>query len=388
MAVPMYKKSAERSKVTDALSVMSSVAKSEHDFFLAKNSYTKNFDNLDIVFTDKNGEKAEGAKFETDLYKYELLDTGIFATRKTGEYSLYQDYETSQLMCTPSEHYICDGLGANFPKAVCERVGMAWANGNSTCYATDEARCKDIYGNSMWNTTYGICGYYGTKGKEINDGMECLGQNFSSCHYSIINAGGKCVGGYEDCRNSIINGGVCEGSGFSSCAGSTVNAGGECIAANGSNSACQYALINEGGKCTALPGSNNPCRDTKINGGVCSGWCYNAEIYNNGRCEGGCERVKVFNGGVCAGTCYIATVTDGGICSGTCTGAIVSDGGICSGECKWAHINDGGICVSSETNICDLSKSNHAGYTGTGCCCGNYCGTAPKCAQARCDALG
>ena len=60
VAVPGYRKAVEKSKVSDALTTMSAVAKSEHNWYLLKDRYTKDFEDLDIDLADKDGEKAEG----------------------------------------------------------------------------------------------------------------------------------------------------------------------------------------------------------------------------------------------------------------------------------------------------------------------------------------
>ena len=163
VALPGYRKAVERSRVSDALTTMDAVAKSEHAWYLANNSYTKDFANLDIALTDKDGNNANGAELENDLYTYELLDKGVIVDRNNGEYSLYKDYESSQILCMPGDHYVCENL-IPFTKEPCEKLNMSWANTNSTCYVNEEERCKGLYGDNMWkeNTTNpnnSFCGF-------------------------------------------------------------------------------------------------------------------------------------------------------------------------------------------------------------------------------------
>ena len=381
ISIPMYKKAVEKSKVADALSTMQAVSKSEHGWYLVRNNYTKDFANLDIDLYDKEGNKANNNTLESINYTYELLDSGILASRTNGEYSIYQDYDTKQIMCTPGTHFICDNLGA-FTKEPCEKVGLAWANTNSTCYANEEARCKGLYDDSVWNGEF--CGYTNTNGQTLNEGMECDGKWHNTCKNSTINAGATCKAyqGDKTCGEATVYGEcIGEGSGYLQCAYSTINARGKC---SGSGyDACSYSHIN-GGECAST--ASHGCTGVNVdNNGVCSGTCMSATVSNGGVCSGGCYKAITNSGGICSGGCQGATVNIGGICTGTCNDAVVNDGGVCSGGCGWSRINNGGICKSSETNYC--GKGVNVAYTGTGCCCGDYCGNAPKCDQARCDAL-
>ncbi len=394
IALPMYKKAVEKSKVTDALSTMSAVSKSEGAWYLLRNNYTQDFADLDIDLTDKDGKKAEDASFESINYTFTLQDTGIKAERKNKEYVLYQDYETKQIMCLPSKHYICDNLG-NFTKISCENAGLTWANTGSTCYASEEARCNGLNpGKDLWNDSEGFCGYTNTREQTLNEGLICEGTQYSGCNGSIINEGGHCIGNFENnsCRRSIINsGGVCTATGsghHGACALSTVNEGGICIAE--SQDGCAGSTINKGGICWAKGGGdyehkNYMCKDVILDGGICIGRgngygsCISAIIKSSGECKGDCYYSTVSDGGICSGGCSSATINDGGICSGECSYATINDGGVCSGGCSSATINDGGVCKSSATNKCGADSQGHVEYYGTGCCEGDYCGSRPKC---------
>ena len=313
VALPGYRKAVERSRVSDALTTMQAIAKSEHGWYLNNNSYTKDFANLDIEI---NGTINEGA-LETDFYTYELLDTGILAERNNGDYSLYKDYESSQVLCMPGNHFVCENL-IPFTKEPCERVGMAWANTNTTCYANEEARCKGLYDDSLWKGTH--CGYNGTSNITLDEGVTCKGW---PCEKNIVN-----------------NGGVCDGP----CQYSTVHNGGKCI--GNTQNACNYSTITAGGLCTGTHWAG--CRYLIVDGG---------------ECDNGCEASTIKNGGVCSGYCQYPNVEYGGICAPKVEGG-----------CSFGWINDGGKCIANMPGSCA------SGYYGTGCCEGQYCGRdAPKC---------
>ena len=329
VALPMYKKAAERSKATEALSTLTAVAKSEHDFFLTKNKYTQDFADLDIDLTDKNGNKAEDDAFKSQYYDYELLDSGIIADRNNGEYTLYKDYEDSQIICTPSSHYICENLG-EFKKESCNKLGMAWASSNSTCYASDQNRCIDLYGDSMWDKVNKLCGYKNVNGATINDGMVCKAvMNNRECAESIVNSGGQCLGNqYMGCNGSTINnGGICRANAFGTCQGLTINSGGICEGKT--SSSCEESTINSGGICEGK--ADKSCYQTQIqSGGVCKGLkersCAEIIVYPGGECwaltEKSCGNFDRDNNG---GSVYSSQYKGSGATSGCCRGQYCPD---------------------------------------------------------------
>ncbi len=372
IALPGYRKAVEKSRVSDALTTMQAVAKSEHTWYLTNNSYTNDFANLDI---DLNGTMNNGT-LATEFYTYELLDTGIIADRNNGEYSIYKDYENQQILCSPGTHYICEDLGA-FTKVPCEKVGMTWANTNSTCYVDEEDRCKGLYGDGMWRGTF--CGYTNTGGQELNEGMQCRSGGQNTCIGSKINDGGQCYGSnYRGCEGSTVTaGGVCISGAAEGCIYSVIENGGRCEGSGAS--ACREVIIKPGGDCTSK--STDGCVFAKVQGGTCSGGCGGAVVTDHGVCSGNCGGARLTEGSLCKGGCREATVSDGSICSGWCYVANINDGGICTGTCNLTNVNDGGICISNANNYCWQSY-----YTGTGCCCGTNCGSKPKCSAERCAA--
>ncbi len=267
IALPGYRKAVEKSKASEALSNLSALSKSEHSFYLAKNKYTQDFSDLDIQLQGTMDDEDEVLK--TEYFDYKLLSTGILASRNNKEYSIYRDYETNQIMCTPGTHYICDDLGA-FTKTACENANMAWANTNSTCYATNEARCNGLYPNdNLWhedseNHENDYCGYKGvrTLKKTFSEGMECISvYSYTHCESPTIEYGAKCISyGYEGCARATINsGGICEGHGYNGCIISNVNAGGECHAK--ASGACRESTYIGTGCCrgTYCPSDSPKC---------------------------------------------------------------------------------------------------------------------------------
>ena len=248
IALPMYRKAVEKSRVTDALTTMQAVAKSEHGWYLEHSNYTKDFANLDIALTGE----MEDEQLRTSFYNYELLDTGIIADRNNGEYTLYKDYETNQILCTPGTHYICEDLGA-FTKVPCENAGMAWANSNSTCYVDDEARCKGLYPDQdLWK-----------EDTEHPENSFCGLTYFTYGSTRIINEGMECRGGLQGCQGAKINyGGVCIGKQPGACDYPTINNGGICEGYGNGNGNCSKAIINYGGICKGK--GSVVCRESTV----------------------------------------------------------------------------------------------------------------------------
>ncbi len=253
IALPGYRKAVEKSRVSDAITTMQAVAKSEHGWYINNNSYTKDFADLDIVIS---GTMNNGA-LATAFYTYELLDTGIIADRNNGEYSIYKDYENQEILCNPGTHYICQDLGA-FTKVSCEKVGMAWANSNSTCYMDEEDRCKSINGDSAWNTSRNLCGYYNQSDsnyKTIGEGMSCQlqGDPPGACSRLTIKDGGKCV------NNSFRSGG---------CNYANVNNG--IIVCSNAQGYCGYqATFTNGSICVADSAAGGCGKSSYINHSIC-----------------------------------------------------------------------------------------------------------------------
>ena len=164
IAVPGYRKAVEKSKVADALTTMSAVAKSEHGFYLAKNKYTKDFADLDIALIDKDGNRAEDESFETVNYTFTLQNKSVKATRANGEYALYKLYEDNDIYCLPQDHYICQQYAWGMNRNACEDgLGGAWSNIKTTCYNTPQERCAANNENGAYwrGDSDGYCGVLG-----------------------------------------------------------------------------------------------------------------------------------------------------------------------------------------------------------------------------------
>ncbi len=311
MAVPMYKRSVEKSRVTEALSNIQAITKSEHDFYLTKSRYSKNFSDLDIRLLDKDGNEVNNDTLEGTYYTYELLDTGIAADRNNSEYTLYKDYESNNIYCLPQDHYICEEY-SNVNKNICENnLSGLWHNTSSSCYGSEKERCLKEYGTDAWqNNTF--CGYSNQSGANKNDrltigeGQTCSSNN-GKCQYVTVEAGGSC----ENTGTTPF--------------------------------ACVYGDFKPGSKCTTNTSSNS-CSYSSFDNAVVlckyhrwNSYCGYSSTYKNGA-------ICVGNGG---NNCLGSSFTNGSVCYANY-----------SGSCGTLN-NDG-----------ETYKST---YDATSCCCGNFC---------------
>ena len=120
-------------------------------------------------------------------------------------------------------------------------------------------------------------------------------------------------------------------------------------------------------------------------------------IKNEGVCEGtgaDCRNLTIEKGGLCIATGGNASY---GSCaaSNNVAGTIICETDIYT-YCGWGNTYDGGVCVGNSGGSCwaapfkngSICYGNHqqndcprGGYDETSCCCGAYCGNAPKCAD-------
>ncbi len=361
VALPMYRKAVEKSRVADALNTMQAVAKSEHGWYLNNNDYTKDFSDLDIDLIDDEGEKADGATYDTVNYTFTLQDNSIMARRNNNEYTLYKLYEDPNIYCLPQEHEICQQFGWGVNKALCDSINGAWSNKNNACYNSPQERCAatadpDDKNPPTWQTANGgYCGYYKSNEVSVGEFEQCVGFNGSgskdcskstftgegskcltllgpACQESQFDQGAECYGntGYTCQGSHFTTGSICYANTYS-CNAATFTSNSKCIANGDSQYACYRATFSDGAECVT---STNPdksgCWGTILAGGKC--------IANNVN--------------ACHGT---------GFATGAyCVGEVIDS---CAG-----FTNFKGTCVANAEGACAGNT-----YTGDGCCSGQYC---------------
>ncbi len=354
IAVPMYKKAVEKSKASEALTTMQAVAKSEHDWYLVKNNYTKDFAELDIDLIDKEGNKAQDESYEGANYTYTLQDYLIKATRNNNEYSLYKFYEMGDIYCLPQEHYICQLNMWKSPNSVseskCSSMNGVWHNSSSSCYNSAKERCFTEYGSDFWienenDHSKDYCGKTGTFPGKLEEGMKCYGSG--ACRDVEIYSGAECI----DDANWVYT-----------CMNATIYPGGKCtVTANRSSYGCSGSTIY--GTCDSVGSivSNN------------KGGCYNSTVKDGGVCIGrgytACGSNTFESGSTCIAyhsqACNISATNSGD------PNSTYQPGSFCQGEVSGGC---GGLENMQGTCIVAGACSNNT-YSGNGCCKGTFCPT-------------
>lgn len=92
VALPQYQKAVEKARIAQALPVLSSIAKSYKIYYLANNTYTSSFDDLDINMDHWSGNKkwygsAEDRRSNEDwALELNSYHWGIYMGRVSGKY--------------------------------------------------------------------------------------------------------------------------------------------------------------------------------------------------------------------------------------------------------------------------------------------------------------
>lgn len=119
IALPQYFKAVEKSKASEALSILGTIAAANERYRLASPSaaYTTNFQDLDIEFMNATGTKVGSASsFGTKNFSITLSETdstaGVVAERLTGDkYKITRTYGGNVVSCTGGPAGLCASLG-------------------------------------------------------------------------------------------------------------------------------------------------------------------------------------------------------------------------------------------------------------------------------------
>ncbi len=135
IALPQYFVTVEKSRASEALTLLSSIASAEERYYLATDAVTNDFGNFDIEITDYAGSSADGATFYSDNFAYSLSTCGTSgsagftdcnptATRMedtstvhtTYDYKITRDVELGTVACcyldaSDKGDQVCNALG-------------------------------------------------------------------------------------------------------------------------------------------------------------------------------------------------------------------------------------------------------------------------------------
>ena len=123
VALPQYFKAVEKSRATEALSIMGSVAAAMERARLVSsaNQYPASVDSLDIEFSDVSGSAVTGSSWTTNNFTITVAgtdtDSGVITASRNGSagsgYTLRRYYYTGKVECssTGDRSGICESMG-------------------------------------------------------------------------------------------------------------------------------------------------------------------------------------------------------------------------------------------------------------------------------------
>ena len=144
MAMPQYFKAVERSRMTEAITIMDSIEKAQRRKFLQTNRYAEDFRGLDVSPKGATGDSyftkgdpqtgAGGNGFEINLTDsfvaaYRMVDGSMSSSSLQYQYLLYRYYQSDNVSCTglnnAGEELCADFCGIDTPTGICCNDGTA-----------------------------------------------------------------------------------------------------------------------------------------------------------------------------------------------------------------------------------------------------------------------
>lgn len=127
VALPQYFKAVEKSRATEALSIMGSVAAAMERARLvsSQNKYPKSLGSLDIEFSDVNGSPVSGGSWNTNNFAINVDGEDTASGRVTASrvgsagYTLIRYYYTGRVVCNDTT----GGSGASV-SGICVSLGL------------------------------------------------------------------------------------------------------------------------------------------------------------------------------------------------------------------------------------------------------------------------
>ena len=143
MALPQYFKAVERSRMTDAITIMDSIVKAQRRKFMQTNRYAEFFEGLDVspkgatlsrYYTKGDPQTGEGGNgFRIELNSYDFTDSAVFASRMVDgfdtsdslqyRYYLERRYQSDNVTCLgdnqAGQELCADFCGIDTPTEAC-----------------------------------------------------------------------------------------------------------------------------------------------------------------------------------------------------------------------------------------------------------------------------
>ena len=202
IAVPTYFRAVEKSRTSDPINTLKSIAKAEQVQRLRVGEYTNQAQDLDLELRDyPAGNTVAGDTFQSQYFDYKVYgeDEGAAtATRKSTNpddvYELSVDYSSGEIFCRPATHKTCIDLqleeGQVHGRPVFDTHNIQdWDNLTMIKYVMKELR-------PLWNSSCGT-------------DLNCLKEKLDD----LCASNGKCLNQIGEYGNMYTSGGIM-GTGF------------------------------------------------------------------------------------------------------------------------------------------------------------------------------
>lgn len=127
IALPQYYKSLEKSRASEALSVINTVCSAMERAKLAASDqrYPSSFSALDIQMSDKDGNPVEGSTWETKNFSFSISTGGIVtATRPINAYNIRKTCRSGRIQCEDSTYENVEDYSLT-TDGVCASLGLS-----------------------------------------------------------------------------------------------------------------------------------------------------------------------------------------------------------------------------------------------------------------------
>lgn len=133
VALPQYQKAVEKSRLAEGITLLRSVADAEKLFYLANNTYTTDFNDLDIGFNIHPTISSLAVASYCNLHLWRIITTKVaYAQHNSSLWYLYYDFAQDKMFCGSAQ---TKGL------ALCKSVGKGE---EQTCGSNNELSCWEV----------------------------------------------------------------------------------------------------------------------------------------------------------------------------------------------------------------------------------------------------
>ena len=121
IALPQYNKAVELTEAKMIIANLHAIKRAEQLYYLAHGTYTKNWEELDVILSAKKISQSKTTLYTQDGQEYDLSSEGTYnhvsGYSHDGKYNLYLSFSSNTQLCYPR--------GTDKGKRVCRYLGCA-----------------------------------------------------------------------------------------------------------------------------------------------------------------------------------------------------------------------------------------------------------------------